>query len=93
MLVGRAGTGGVDVFADEERVEMARGLEMALMDVPRGVTRCLLEEGLRAGESGKNLGLDVLMNVWRSVPESTRRVDTHIWVLVIDTTKRTRKEQ
>jgi len=42
---------------------MARGLEMALMDVPRGVTRCLLEEGLRAGESGKNLGLDVLMNV------------------------------
>ena len=63
MLVGRAGTGGVVVFADDEGVEMARGLEMALMDVPRGVTRCLLEEGLRAGESGKNLGLDVLMNV------------------------------
>jgi hypothetical protein len=33
------------------------------MDGPRGVTRCLLEDALSAGESGRNLGLDVLMNV------------------------------
>jgi hypothetical protein len=70
-------------------VEVARGLDTVLMDVPRGVTRCLLEEGLRAGESGRNLGLDVRMNVYRSATISTGVHGTYIWVLVVYASQRT----
>jgi hypothetical protein len=70
-------------------VEIARGLDTVLMAVPRGVTRCLLEEGLRAGESGKNLGLDVRMNVYQSASIFTGMENTYIWVLVVYATQRT----
>jgi hypothetical protein len=59
-ISGRAGTGGVEEAVVDAG---AFGRENELMDGPRGVTRCLLEDAFSAGESGRYLGFAVRMNV------------------------------
>jgi hypothetical protein len=47
-----------------EIFEGGLGREMEFKEGPRGVTRCLLDDAFSAGESGKNLGLEVRINVY-----------------------------
>jgi len=73
-MSGRLGTGGV-LFADVEMFDGALGRDRVLMDGPRGVTRCLLDDAFKAGESGKNLGFDVLINVCKSAVFNMTAID------------------
>jgi hypothetical protein len=89
---GRDGTGGVLFTEVVEMFEGGLGRDMELREGPRGVTRCLLEDAFSAGESGRNLGLEVRMNVWISA-RLFREIGTYIWVLVVYTTQSTGEKQ
>lgn len=69
------------------------GRDREFRDGPRGVTRCLLDDAFRAGESGRNFGLDVRINVCMSAMFTMTDAGTYIWVLVVYTTERTSEKQ
>jgi len=75
---GRDGTGGVLFTEVVEMFVGGLGREMEFKEGPRGVTRCLLEDAFSAGESGKNLGLEVRMNVWISARLFRGNEDAHL---------------
>jgi hypothetical protein len=89
---GRDGTGGVLFTEVVEMFEGGLGREIEFKEGPRGVTRCLLDDAFRAGESGRNLGLEVRMNVWIST-RLFKGMRTHVWVLVVYTTQSTGEKQ
>ena len=60
---GREGTGGVLVTEAVEMFEGGLERDIEFKEGPRGVTKCLLEDAFSAGESGRNFGLEVRINV------------------------------
>jgi hypothetical protein len=89
---GRDGTGGVLFTEVVEMFEGGLGRDREFKEGPRGVTRCLLDDAFSAGESGRNLGLEVRMNVWIS-ERLFKEMRTYIWVLVVNTTQGTGEKQ
>jgi len=89
---GRDGTGGVLLTEVVEMFEGGLGRDTEFKEGPRGVTKCLLEDAFRAGESGRNFGLEVRINVWISAKLFVEQ-KTYIWVLVVYTTQSTGEKQ
>ena len=68
------------------------GRDIEFKEGPRGVTKCLLEDAFSAGESGRNFGLEVRINVWISA-RLFKEQKTYIGVLVVYTTQSTGEKQ